>query len=222
MKILSSINPTKLQFDDSINKILSKPGYKNLKNPLYDFINKVKHYIEDWLLKMFMKLFSNLSGASSISNKLSVVFIIIGILFVTTLIMIVCIKINKKITKSKKIKEILGEKIDEKTTPYSLKSKAASYEKVGDLRQAIRYDFIAVLLLMHENNLLYLDETKTNEENYIFLRKNNFMLLSTFRYLIDTFNFSWYGHKVCTNEIYQIWKNNMASLWNGVISSEIK
>lgn len=222
MKILNSIGSTKLQFDNALNEILDKQEYKNLKNPLYDLINKVRHYISKWILKIFMKFFSNLSNASSAADKLSEFIIILGLLFIAILIVTIYVKINKKMVRSKKIIKILGEEFDDKTTPYILRNKAASFEKEGELRQAIRYDFIAILLLMHNKKLIYLDEKKSNEENYMLLYKNNFLLLSSFRNLIDIFNSSWYGHKICNKEIYEMWKINMNDLWNGVTGGETK
>ncbi|MDP4178564.1 MAG: hypothetical protein Q8900_09525 [Bacillota bacterium] len=225
MVILNSVTPTtptKQQFDNIINEILSQPGYKHLKNPITEMIDKAKQYIFEQLIKLLIKLFSGFGVAPATASSLSTVFIIAGIIVVAVLIIIISIKIIKRKKKNRKVKEILGEKIDDKTTPSSLRGKAESFEREGELRKAVRYDFIAILLLMHENSLLYLDEAKTNEENYRFLREHKFILLSTFHFLINTFNSCWYGNKSCSPEMYEKWKRNIDDIWNGVISGEIK
>jgi len=167
-------------------------------------------------------LFSNMGNMTSISGTLSTVFIIIGLLAIVTIIILIVIKFSKTFEKRTRIKEILGEKIEEGTTPNSLRLKAETFAKEEDYRQAIRFDFIALLLLMHDRNILYLDETKTNEEIYNYLKKNDFSQLVLFKALINDFNANWYGHKVWNNGLYKIYKDNVSLIWNEVIYNENK
>lgn len=220
--LLSMINPSKSEFDKTIYDILKLPQYNHLKSNLQNLIEMVKEAIAQWISKMFQNVFSNVESAQSVSSKLSIMFMIIGLLAIIAIIVIAIIKTSKIFKKDIRVKEILGERIDDKTTPNSLRRKACSFEGEGDFREAIRYDFIALLLLMHENNVLYLDETKTNEEINNYLKKNNFSMLSTFEYLISIFNSSWYGHKLCERDAYQNWSNSINELWSGVIIYENK
>jgi hypothetical protein len=136
--------------------------------------------------------------------------------------LLIIIKVNKTFDKKARVKEILGERIDGKVTPSSLRNKGLGFTKSGDFRQAIRYDFIAVLLLMHEKNLLYLDETKTGEEIYYYLTRNKFELVVIFKKLVNIFNSSWYGHKPSNQKLYDEWNSIIELIWNGVISYEEK
>ncbi len=220
--LLSIINPSKSEFDKAIYNILQHPEYSHLKSNLENFIEMIKKTLAERISKMFHNVFSNVESAHSISNKLAVVFMIIGLLVIFAIIVIAIIKVGKILKKDTRLKEILGERIDDKTTPNSLRRKAGSFEKEGDFREAIRYDFIALLLLMHEKNILYLDETKTNEEINNYLKKNNFSMISTFQCLISIFNSSWYGHKLCERNAYENWSNSVNELWSGVIIYENK
>lgn len=222
MKLLDGITPTKQEFDEVIYKILQNPEYKHLKNGFRDLIERLKEAFGEWLFKLLSRRFSNLKTPKAISNNLSTAFIILGILILLGIIIIIVVKSNRIIDKKKRVKEILGEKIDNKTTPQSLKNKALQLSGEGDFRGACRYDFIALLLLMHEKNLLYLDETKTNREIYNILRKNGFSFINVFKELSDMFNSSWYGHKICNNDMYTKWNDSMALVWNGVMDFEEK
>jgi hypothetical protein len=212
--------PTKNEFDNTIHSILNRADYKHLKNSFRDIINNVKDNIKEAISKWIEKRFSSLGEAEAISDKLSSAFMIIGILAIVAIIIVIIVKINKTFERKRKVREILGEKIDDRTTPASLKQKASSFREAGDFRQAIRYDFIALLLLMHEKNLVYLDESKTNEEIYKYLRKNNFSMSDVFKNLGEMFNSTWYGNKTSGEQNYIKWSNGISLMWNEVIKHE--
>jgi len=222
MLALSLINPSKSEFENALHKILLQPEYKRLRLGLGDYIQMLKDYIAKGIVNILKMLFSNMGNMTSISGTLSTVFIIIGLLAIVTIIILIVIKFSKTFEKRTRIKEILGEKIEEGTTPNSLRLKAETFAKEEDYRQAIRFDFIALLLLMHDRNILYLDETKTNEEIYNYLKKNDFSQLVLFKALINDFNANWYGHKVWNNGLYKIYKDNVSLIWNEVIYNENK
>jgi hypothetical protein len=73
---------------------------------------------------------------------------------------------------------------------------------------------------MHNRNLLYLDETKTNEEIYSNLKKLNFKGLKVMKLTMDLFNSSWYGHKAFNRESYTGWTEELSLLWNEVVEYE--
>lgn len=220
MKLLSIMVPSRDDFNNTVTRIVQGPEYKHLKSGFTDFIDRIKSAVGDWIAKQLKKVFSDAASVGAISNKLSTVFIIIGLLVIIAIIIIIALKINKTMERKRRVKEILGEKIDEKTTPMSLRRKALRFREEGELRQAVRMDFIALLLLMHEKSLLYLDETKTNEEIYNYLKKNSFSNLHGIRYLMDNFNSTWYGNKSCSKELNDNWEDNLNLVWNEVVKYE--
>ncbi|AOZ76009.1 hypothetical protein AC231_06165 [Clostridium pasteurianum] len=214
--------PSETQFNDTVQEILKGAEYKHLNNAFSDMIEGIKETLIKLILKVLENTFSNMSNVSSISENLSTVFIIIGILILLGLIIFISIKISKSFEKRQRIREILGEKIDNNTTPNSLRHKADNFRKQKDFRKAIRYEFIALLLLMHTKGVLYLDEAKTNREIYEYLEKNKISTLKAFKYLSETFNECWYGHKLKEDRVYDQWQSNMSSVWNEVINLENK
>jgi hypothetical protein len=214
--------PTKPVFDETIRKILNRHEYKHLTGGLGDFIQKIKDILSGWIMRILERTFSNLSNAPAISDRLSTIFMIIGLLIILLIIVFIIIRINKTFDKKTRIGEILGEKIDGRVTPNSLRSRGAVFINKGDFRQAIRFDFIALLLLMHEKNILYLNEAKTGEEICNYLRKNKFEMVTVFKKLVNIFNASWYGHKASDQRLYDEWNSNINLIWNEVINHEEK
>lgn len=222
MKELSIIIPSSLKFDNTINKILQGFEYKHLRSGVGDFIQKCKDIISQWIQKIFNKTISSINFKNSVSDNLANIFIIIALILIALIVILIIVKVSKSFERKERIKEILGEKINDKTTPSSLRSLAVSYEVKDDYRQAIRYYFIAILLLMHEKTIIYLDETKTNEEIYKCLLQNKFFDPSVLLYVIIDFNSSWYGHKIFNKQAYDKTLQNINLLWKGVLAYEEK
>ena len=222
MKFLSLIITSKSKFDNTVHNILQKPEYKSLRNTVMDFIENIKEKLSNWFLGILKRIFSNMNVSSSDSDKLSIIFIILAVSVAIAVIVFIIVKFYKNHQKRYRISEILGERIDSKTTPESIKNKAGVYASQQDFRQALRYDFIALLLLMHESNVVYLDETKTNEEIFSYLKIKNFNKMNIFRNLIDIFNNTWYGNKLCDGDRYKKWQENINEFWNEVINYEEK
>lgn len=218
--LLSEKIPSEQEFDSTVNSIILRPEYASLRSFFSDLFQTIKDSIRNWILEFLKRSFSNIENESKISDNLSNIFMIIGLLVLVAIVIAIILKTSKAFERKTKVKEILGEKIEEGTSPSSLRAKAIRFEKEGDFRQAIRYDFIAVLLLMHNKSLLYLDETKTNEEILGYLKKNKFTKIMLIKEMVDCFNFSWYGHKSCDKEIYNKWSENLKQLWNEVMHYE--
>jgi hypothetical protein len=213
---------SQVQFDTTVKDILSEAKYRHLRNPIREFYENAKEAIGEFIYKFLVKTFSSIPNPEEISKNISTIFMIIGIAAIVAIIIIVVLKINKTLEKKGRIKEILGERIDENTTPNSFRLKAEELYKAGDYRAAIRFDFIALLFLMHEKNVVYLDETKTNKEIYDYLKKKAFGNIGAFGYLSNTFNSSWYGHKTTEEEGLKAWSSNINLLWDEVKKYEDK
>lgn len=222
MNLIVKLAVSQSQFENTVNKVLQRNEYKHLRNAVRDLIEKAKEAIGKWIRGVLEKTFDGLENAPAISSRLSTIFLIIGILVFVGLVVFILIKFDRTFEKRRRVHEILGEKIDSKTTPYTLKDKGTKFAQQGDLRLGVRYNFIGLLLLMHEKSLIYLDETKTNDEIYSYLRKHKYNNLSEFKLFIDIFNASWYGHKEIGEEGYKNFNSKLELLWSEVIKHEEK
>lgn len=211
---------TRTEFDKAVDRVLSRPEYVHLKGGIQDFFESIKEAIGHWFRKVLEKVFSDLSPSSSIPKSTAIVFLIIGLIGFLAIVVFIAVKASRTFSRKPAIKEILGEKIGAGTTTNSLREKAAAYMKNGEYRLAVRYEYIALLLFMHEKNVIYLDETKTNDEITTYLAKKDFKPISVFRDLVQLFNASWYGHKTLQGTMYEKWRNDSNLIWSTV--NEIK
>ncbi|WP_040214430.1 hypothetical protein [Clostridium polynesiense] len=222
MRLLSLIITSPTEFENSIQNILNKPEYSHLVRDSETLMDKFRRTLMRKIVDFMQKHFSGANFSPEAPEMLSDIFMIIGIILLVALIIFVVMKTNKVLKNRNKLQEILGERIDEAATPQSLKNKASTLKEKGEYREAIRMDFIALLFLLHEKSLLYLDETKTNEEIYKYLMKENFFKLKEIKELMNIFNFIWYGNKACTQDMYNSWNSKTELLWNEVMTVEKK
>lgn len=209
--------PSRARFNKTVHQVLQGREYLLLKNPATNFLDKMKAAFEDALLRFFRHIFSGIKISTSTGDWLATMFMTAGLLLMLGLIIGVIVRINKIFQRNPTVKEILGEKIDEKTTPESLRRSASTARQAGNIRQAVRYDFIAVLLLLHEQRYLYLDETHTNLELYEDLKKIGFPWLPAFSALKYTFDRCWYGSAELSSVEDDAWCISLNELWNGVM-----
>lgn len=212
--------PTRESFDKTIEEILNKLQYQHLRQ-YTDIMEGITEQINSWIKNWLRVDFQHeeiTSTASSISNGV----VVIGSILIVLIVIFIILNIKKMVKKDKKVKRILGEIIDEKTTEEELKERARSYKKLGEYREALRYSFIALLFQMHGKNLLHLDETQTNSEIVSMLRRDNFMNIELFEKAVGLFNETWYGHRIVNNDTYKAWEDIIRVLENGVCGCESK
>ncbi|MFW6022090.1 MAG: hypothetical protein ACOCQW_01040 [Halanaerobiaceae bacterium] len=210
--------PQQQQFEKTVNQIINSTEYSHLRNYLRNLINNIKKSLTEWLYETLSNI--NWGVSPSISNNLSTIFIILACILVIAVIVLVVVSISGGFENKHRVREILGQKIDDKTTPDSLKEKSVHYKKMGENREAVRYSFIALLFLMHQEGIIYLDKAETNKEIYNQIKEKNFSGIKQFEELIKIFNSVWYGHKRCPEELYEIWDKNLNLLWNEVNGNE--
>lgn len=217
MKYLNMLStPTKEKFDKTIEQILNSPKYKHFNESYIDIMEKFKQRIISWLESWLKSLDINSEKISRAVPSASNGVMIVGTIIIILIIILMFLSIRKMIKKDKKVKRILGEIIDEKTTTEGLYAKAKKFKELNQYRDALRYSFIALLFLMNENNLLRLDETQTNSEIVYELRKNKFKNIDLFEDTANLFNKVWYGHKIIDEKAYESWEKTIEALNDGV------
>ncbi len=220
MYILSVITPNREIFDKTVQEILNKHEHQGLQNGDINFIEKTIKYfeklMEEWLSRTDLASSKIESAPSYFSTGLFIVCTILMIIIIASLFFL----IRKMFKKERKFKTILGEVIDEETTLDSLHRKSRVYKQEGNYREAVRYDFIALLFKMNEKNLIYLDEAKTNSELISTLEENGCSYVYNFQKIVQKFNEAWYGHKIISGSEYDSWEQILTSMWNEVFNDE--
>jgi hypothetical protein len=206
--------PSKDKFEQTVREIINSSHYQHLKNNLINFITNLKDLILKWLYRKIDGL--NWHLHPSVTDNASTFFIIVGVLILIGFVVLVIVLFSRKVENPTPIKEILGERIERTSTPYTYRKKAEEFEEKGEFRMSIRYGFIGLLLLMHERYLLYLNKASTNLEISAQLKKNDFSRQRELEKAVDIYNSIWYGHKDCGEGLYQSWGINWNLLWDEV------
>ena len=207
------------EFDKVLHKVLSDPKYWKINKKLQEETTSWIDRFKKWLEEILSSRIDNMENAEGISEVLSYVIIfVVGVALIVGIIMVILYFYNG-VKDRRGLKEILGEKITEETTPMSLDRKALVYEGQGQYRLSIRYSYIALLLLMHEKHVLVLKDAMTNQEVYECLIEGKFNDLDTFDDIMQVFNHAWYGMHEYEKEDYDSYRKQLKQLWNEVINS---
>lgn len=225
MNFIYSLSATIIQrgeFDKAVKQVLKKPVYRHLDKNYVDITERIRNIITDWLNKWMEKIFNASQNMESYSFGLSNGIVIIGTIILIILIIMLIMSMRKIIYKNKNVKKIYGEKINNTTTAEGLREKSREFKEGGDYREAVRLEFISLLVKMNEKNLLYIDEAMTNSEMIQVLKAKGFKQIGLFQKLTHLFNEVWFGHKNIHEKEYDLWERNMEELWNGVLCIENK
>ncbi|MGM0369508.1 MAG: hypothetical protein ACQEP9_03755 [Bacillota bacterium] len=208
------------EFAKTVNEVALAPEYRIMrwKKLIYGQLADWKDQLVKWLLQQAQN--KDWSLNPDWLDLLANLVIIVGIIVIGIVIIYSILYLVKSFKQDNQVEEILGEEITEETTPNSLRAKAEQLQQAGQLRRSIRYDFIALLYLMHQQSLLYLDQAKTNQEIYLYLEETKFFGLDSFKELVTIFNATWYGHQDCDQQSYHRWTVNLNSLWSEVASDD--
>lgn len=175
-------------------------------------VNKPKESLwqkfKKWLAELFDDLFQSksLQGANDALYILLRIVAIVLLGFALYLIVKFVLARNGNWVFSKKSKKLnpedrtITENIHELDIPALIKS----YEDKKEYRSAIRYQFLYLLKLMTDKNMLEWDPEKTNRD-YIRMLNGN-ALQSDFQKLSFVFENVWYGERSITENEYAIFR----------------
>ncbi|MFW6386579.1 MAG: hypothetical protein ACOCZM_01270 [Bacillota bacterium] len=188
----------------------------------YDYsILRLQKYLADIQDKIY-NLVDSSGGESqvSFSGGNEGIYIFLGAILFIIIVGLVFAFITRNFRREGRVKEILGEKIEEDATSVSYREKARTFREEGRYRQAVRCEFISLLLFMEEKNIIYHNENRTNREILQTLRQKSFSGMRAFRELMVMFNYTWYGNRSCTMEMYEHWREEIEVVRGEVVNYE--
>lgn len=110
-------------------------------------------------------------------------------------------RLKGKGKKKPKVREVLGEVIDEDATTEDLLARAAELARSGDYRSAIRRAFVALLFELERRGTVRLDRAKTNRD-YLNEVRSDRMLVEPMTGLTSIFERVWYGEQPASSSDY--------------------
>ncbi|MCT4593459.1 MAG: hypothetical protein N4A57_04195 [Anaeromicrobium sp.] len=212
-------NLTYEEFQKEISNILDRNEYAHLKRDYERAIEKIVEKIGKWLGKFFQH--SNVGErVMEVSEPVSKVILALIIIAIIVIVVLVVLRLKKSKDMSFKEKSILGEVIKEGTSSDTFRNRAKEMEKIGEYKDSIRLEFIGLLLKLHENHILYLDESKTNYEFIEELKGKGIEYTPLFIRIVEIFNESHYGDTYVNVGYFKRWKENIHVLWSEVLKVE--
>lgn len=209
------ISISREKFDNTVSEILNRPEYSHLNNNYMSYVERLKDYIKEIIKKLFDIIGRSAEGVQ-VSDKTAYIVLVVCLIIIIAVIALIVLRISKAIDKNKNVKELFGTVIDKNVTPFEMMKKSAEYKGIRDYRNAVKFSFIAILLMLHNKDIIFLDEAKTNGEILGILKSRDFSHTRTFEMLVGLFNDTWYGHKIMSEDDYALWEQNSSALWEGV------
>lgn len=193
-----------------LQEILSRPEYQTPgESPFAKYLRDLR----DRILKFFAELIESLFGGAkgeAFSTGLRIVIVAAGALAVILLgraLVLALLRRGRgakrdKVKKTKRVKTVLGEEIDESTTADDVAAGARALAAQGDFRGAIRRLFVALIFGLDERGLVRLHAGATNREYLVLVREIG-RLYPVMASMTDVFERVWYGEDETDRDEYQ-------------------
>ena len=198
-------------FDDALAEVLSWRRYDRLMGRAIDVWGWILERLE-WL---FYQIFSRINFADDRQFNVTAIariFGIVGILLtITAAVIIIRSLINNRRAKDYNLHEVFEEL---ENRAYTVGELIALSDNVREERYAVRYRYIAALLILDEQQIIKIEPSATNLliENQIRAHAPN--LAPFFAQIAHTFHLSWFGYKEIGNENFARFSQAVTELAN--------
>jgi hypothetical protein len=178
-----------------LREILSRPDYQPRdESRVGGLIKRAWKSVSDFLSELyqaFVRLLAKLLGTSSDGGWFSQVVIVLTLIGALVGLVWVAMRIRPVRRRAKK-RTVLGEEVEEGTSPHDFAEAAMAAARSGDFRTGMRKLYLSLLYELAERNLIEIEENATNHE-YLAKVVHITSLVPAMRYLTDRFDNFWYG-----------------------------
>ena len=202
MRLSLAAGDMMISFDEAMNRVLDHSKYDILTGRAPDLGEQagslVRNFTDRFVLPLLRRINISIPEAAGAGISLQLIygiFILAAIVIIFTIIYFVVKNIKKRKNYHKILPDIF-EGIDiKRATSENLLEEAALLAKQGRYREAVRYDYIALLFVLNARGILHLSDSKTNNQLRREVKSNAPELLRDFTSLVNVFNYTWFGHK---------------------------
>ena len=188
-----------------------KSAFDDIAKGINDLVDKIKQFFNDIFKRVEPpKSSTKLPDSPPMHDSFYDFFRILIIILVIALIIAIIYFVSRFFNKNKNIKKMQDTEI-----LISLKDCEEIFQNAidcgnrGDLRQGIRYLYIALLLNFNHHNIIKIDKSKTNRQYADEIRNSGFKLYPMVRDFTNDFNTFWYGNRTPSPERFEYWKENL-------------
>ena len=187
-------------FDDALYEVLGWRRYDRLMGRAVDVWGWIVARLE-WLLIQIIDRLNFPDDTEFNVGAIAMIFGIVGILLaITAAVIIIRSLIKNRMVKDYSLQEVFEELENRAYTVHEL---IALSDNVKEERYAVRYRYIAALLILGEKQIVKIEPSATNRiiENQI--REHAPSLTPIFAQIAHTFHLSWFGYKQIGSENFE-------------------
>jgi hypothetical protein len=179
---------------NSLKVVLARPEFNSLvqrPNPSADLLRQARDRFLAWLSSLLQKFGGNRNLDLQISSfHFSILAVIASLILVLVLVFIFRSLIIDLVSEARLPAQ--RQDLEEVLTGETAFKKAQTLSRGGDLRSAVRYLYLSLLLMLDERGLLRYERTKTNRE-YLRSISHAPEFAGLFAEVVDVFDSVWYG-----------------------------
>jgi hypothetical protein len=187
-------------FFDAMHEVLQQPRYDRLTGRRLD----IRAMAEDALVRLIEWLaerfnFSLDIGPGINTDIAAILFAAVGtaVLAVLAIVLIRRIRITKQ---PQMLTDVVEELVRRNLSPRDWVGLSGQYADNGQMREAVRYRYMAVLANLHMTKMADIKPSKTNAQIAAELKQTTPGLVTGFREVADTFHRAWFGHKTVESQ----------------------
>lgn len=176
------------------------PWIKKALDWIFERINDLLEKLSELLEKIFGKTMD--AGGMSTESKKILYFIIVAVLIcvLVAAVILVCVLLSKRKKQKSVSKDIANELQDYLDSPETPGALAEKYLAEGNMKNAVRYLFISLLIDFNAKEIIRIHKSKTNSAYRSEIRSFSRELYENASVYFDTFDLCWYGERIPPEE----------------------
>ncbi len=208
-----------MTFEEGLYQTLQRKKYDDIMGRSVDWAAKIMEWIAKWMEWLLNRLDIPMPqnpdyNAGFVTNMVTVVAIGAALLLLTLFILYI-----KKRKRTPKITDDMVEILqDAATSAESLLQTGQNFSSQGDIRQGVRYVYLAVLWSLQKQNCILVHRAMTNQELKQAVAKSAPAFSPLFDEAADGFTFIWFGHKPMSPEAFSAYYQKMAQLSRDILN----
>jgi len=171
-----------------------RAAYRNFRDRLFE------KYVVPFLQKMFYNLLGYVPNYNTETIKRF--FIVICAVFAIAAAVFIFLKIRRKKNASLSVEDLLDSLQNGAVTYADLLAQALQLSQNGNFRDAVRFEYAALLWALNIKGVIVLTDNKTNNALLREAAGFNARYYPDFSKVIGAFNAAWFGHKTISAQKY--------------------
>ena len=196
-------------FDEALYEVLGWRRYDRLMGRTIDVWGWILERLE-WF---FNWIFDRLNFADDTEFNVTAIATIFGIVGIL-LVLIAAVIIVRSLIKNRRVKDYnLHEVFEElENRAYTVHELISLSDSVKEVRFAVRYRYIAALLILDEKQVVKIEPSATNRLIESQIKTHAPDLVSVFAQIAHTFHLAWFGYKEIGTEDFERYTQAVSDL----------